>query len=105
MPGDTKPYKARLAKKKRRRVRKIGSLQDARRKLWQAITSAEEVLLDDQSDNQTVLKAVHAITSASTAYAKLVEIGEFEKRLEAVEKLLKRRQNGHRAPSDRPIYN
>ncbi len=94
MPGDTKPHKARQAKK-RRRIRKIGSLTDARRKLWQAITSAEEVLLDDQSDALTVLKATHAITSASTAYARLVEIGELEARLEAVEELLKERRNGH----------
>ncbi len=94
MPGDTKPHKARQAKR-RRRIRKIGSLTDARRKLWQAITSAEEVLLDDQSDALTVLKAVHAITSASTAYARLVEIGELEARLAAVEELLKERRNGH----------
>ena len=99
MPGNTKPENARSEKKKRRRIRKIGTVTDARRKLWQAITSAEEVLLDDQSDTLTVLKAVHAITSASTAYAKLVEIGEFEKRLEAVETLLKKRQNG------KAIYN
>ena len=73
----------------------MGTLTDTRRKLWQAITSAEEVLLDDQSDTLTVLKAVHAITSASTAYAKLVEIGEFEHRMDAIEQLLKKRQNGH----------
>ena len=95
MPGNTKPENVRSEKKKRRRIRKMGDITDARRKLWQAITSEEEVLLDDQSDTLTVLKAVHAITSASTAYAKLVEIGEFEKRLEAVEKLLEKRQNGH----------
>jgi len=70
----------------------MGTLTDARRKLWQAITSAEDVLLDDESDAQMVLKAAHAITSASTAYAKLVEI---EARLEAVEQLLKERRNGH----------
>ena len=91
---DTKPNKTRQAKR-RRRIRKMGTLTDARRKLWQAITSAEDVLLDDQSDSQMVLKAAHAITSASTAYAKLVEIGEIEARLEAVERLLQQRQNGH----------
>ncbi len=73
----------------------MGTLTDARRKLWQAITSAEDVLLDDESDAQMVLKAAHAITSASTAYAKLIEIGEIEARLEAVEQLLKERRNGH----------
>lgn len=44
MPNDTKPHKAREAKR-RRRIRKIGSLTNARRKLWQAITSTEEVLV------------------------------------------------------------
>ncbi|MCH8961710.1 MAG: radical SAM protein, partial [Bacteroidetes bacterium] len=73
--------------KKRRRIRKIGDLKDARRKLWQAITSAEEVLLDDQSDAVMVLKATHAITSASTAYARLVEAGELEARVSELERV------------------
>ena len=97
MPTDTKTHKARQAKS-RRRIRKIGDLTDARRKLWQAITSAEQVLLDDQSDAVMVLKAVHAITSASTAYARLVEVGELEGRVSEVERSLEKglenRHNG-----------
>ncbi len=93
MPGDTKPHKAREAKK-RRRIRKLGDLTDMRRKLWQAITTAEDVLLDDQSDAVMQLKAVHAITSASTAYAKLIEVGELEARLSELEASLANRQNG-----------
>ena len=97
MPGNTKPHKARQARK-RRRIRKIGTLTDARRKLWQAITSAEEVLLDDQSDAVMVLKATHAITSASTAYARLVETGELEARISELERSLEKstesRKNG-----------
>lgn len=84
---DTRPHKARAAKK-RRRIRKIGSIEDAQRKLWQAITAAEDVLLDDQSDSATVLKAAHAITSASTAYAKLMEVGELEARLTELEEAM-----------------
>ncbi|GAB5518811.1 MAG: hypothetical protein RhofKO_10620 [Rhodothermales bacterium] len=86
--SETKPHKAR-AGKKRRRIRKIGSIADAQRKLWQAITCAEDVLLDDESDSVTTLKAVHAITSASTAYAKLIEVGELEARLTELEEALK----------------
>ena len=65
------------------------------RELWRAVLCARDVLQDPDSDTSATLKAVHAITSASTAYAKLVEIGEFEHRLEAIEQLLKKRQNGH----------
>ena len=105
MPGDTKPHKARLEKKKRRRVRKIGTLTDARRKLWQAITSAEEVLLDDQSDNLTVLKAVNSITSASTAYAKLIEVGEMQAQLDELqERLTQLRARKDRLASSNGTY-
>ncbi len=64
------------------------------RELWRAILCAKDVLQDPDSDTSATLKAVHAITSASTAYARLVEIGEIEARLEAVEELLKERRNG-----------
>jgi len=93
MPADTKTHKARSAKK-RRRIRKMGDLTDARRKLWQAITSTEDVLLDPQTDAIMLLKAVHAITSASTAYAKLIEVGELEARLAELEKSLAHQRNG-----------
>ena len=93
MPSKTKPHKARQAKK-RRRIRKLGTLEDMRRKLWQAVTAAEDVLLDDESDNVMVLRAVHAITQASGAYAKLIEVGELEGRLAELEKSLESRA-GH----------
>ncbi len=93
MPGDTKPHKARQAKK-RRRIRKIGDLTDARRKLWQAITTAEDVLLDDQTTAEMQLRAVHAITQACSAFAKLTEMSELEARLSELEKSLEKRQNG-----------
>lgn len=95
MPGDTRPHKACL-EKKRRRIRKLGTLEDAQRKLWQAITNAEDVLLDDQVSNETCLKAVHAITQATTAYAKLVEAGELEARLAEIEKTIDERSHSMR---------
>ncbi len=88
------PHQARVAKKKQARLRKIGTLADMQRELWRAILCAKDVLQDPDSDTSATLKAVHAITSASTAYARLVEIGEIEARLEAVEELLKERRNG-----------
>lgn len=84
MPGDTKPHKARQARKRRRAA---GSLDDARRVLWSALTAAETILDDatEQRDAPTVLKAVHALTQATAAYARVVEAGELEARLAEVE--------------------
>ncbi len=68
MSTQTKTNKARQAKK-RRRIRKPGDLTDMRRERWRAVLCARDVLLDASEDPTTTLKAVHAITSASTAYA------------------------------------
>ncbi|MEM8598471.1 MAG: hypothetical protein AAGF99_00995 [Bacteroidota bacterium] len=71
------PSKARQSKK-RKRIRRRGSLDDALLVQWQAITTAKEVLLGSAADDATALRAVHAITQATTAYAKLLEVGELE---------------------------
>ncbi len=88
---DTKPHRARLG---RRRTRKTGDLTDARRKLWQALSVAEEVLLGHDTDATTLLRAVHAITQATTAYAKLIEVGELEARLSELEKQASKEKTG-----------
>ena len=90
------PHVARTAKK-RRRIRKVGDLAAMRRKLWQAITTAEDILLDPESDTLTQLKSINAITSASTAYAKLIEVGELEERLTALEEQHARTKTNGRA--------
>ena len=69
MPGETKSHKVR-----------------------QAVNAAEDVLLDDQSDNARVLRAVHALTQASTDYANLIEVGVLEARLSDLERSLGARQ-------------
>ena len=84
------PYKARLAKK---RPRNPGDLRQLTRVLWRAILEAEEILVNADDDELT-LRAVHAISQASGQYAKLIEVGEFEARLKAVEDAQLRR-NGH----------
>ncbi len=94
MPGDTKPHKARAAKKKHASLRKTGSIADMQREVWRAILCARDIMLDIDSDAATTLKAVHAITSASSAYAKLVEVGELESRLSELEQSLEKRKNG-----------
>ena len=68
------------------------------RELWRVVLCAKDVLLDASTDPTTTLKAVHAITSASTAYAKLIEVGELEARLSTLEeerdKSMGNRKNG-----------
>lgn len=89
--ANSNPYQARQGRLKRRRIRKVGDLGDARRKLWQAITAAEDVLLDHETDAQTLLRAVHALTQATAAYTRLVEVNELEARIEALEQRMEKR--------------
>lgn len=90
MPGDTRPHLARLAKRRRK---KTGDLADMRSALWRAVEIAEGAMLDaaENEDGPAALKAVHALTQASGAYARLVEVGEMEARLAEVEAALEAR--------------
>ena len=83
------PHHARLAKK---RARKPGNLAALTRVLWRAVLEAQEIM-DHADVDEMKLRAIHAISQTSSAYAKLLEIGEFEARLAAVEAEL---QNGGR---------
>ncbi len=67
----------------------------ARSLLWRALQSAEAVLLDaaEESDGTTVLKAVHALTQATAAYARVVEAGELENRLSELEAAMEANPN------------
>lgn len=90
--ANASPHAARLARKRRH---KPGQLPELLRVLWQALLEAEAVLaVASGNDPELTLKAVHAIVQASAGYAKLLEVGEFEARLKALEDLSLRR-NGH----------
>lgn len=93
MPGDTRTHLARIAK---RRKRDGGDLTKMRRALWRAVEAAEAALMDGAAagDAAAVLKAVHAITQASGAFARLVEVGELEARLAELEAALAARADG-----------
>lgn len=76
------PVEARQAKRARRRG-KPGTLEDARALLWRALTRAGELL--EAEDPAHALKAVHAVSQGAAAYARIVEIGELEARIKALE--------------------
>ena len=85
------PAKARQAKKRKRRG-EPGSIEDARALLWKALQRAGELLnaetVEDgvsRPDNHTALRAIHAISQGAAAYARIVEVGELEARLAALE--------------------
>lgn len=86
------PYKARQARKRRP---KPGTVKQLTAKLWAAITALEDYLeatveADEKRRNIAELtKLTHALAQAAGPYLKALEVGEFEKRLEALEEELK----------------
>jgi uncharacterized small protein (DUF1192 family) len=94
MPNPS-PHKARLAKKRRR---KPGDLAAVTRVLWHAIVTAEDILNEaDEADMQ--LRCVHALSQAAGQYAKLLEVGEYESRIAALEAEVRlAQQRPHRTP-------
>jgi hypothetical protein len=90
----------------RKRRAKPGDLAALRRVLWQTIVEVEALiespLVDDDGDEDPrarhalVLKAAHALAQLSGAYTRLIEGGDLEQRITALEAaVLQRRRNGH----------
>ena len=79
-----RPHLARLAKKKKS-APAPGTIDELRGVLWLAVQEAASILACEGEKADLRLRAVHAITQASGAYAKLVEATEFAARLKAVE--------------------
>jgi hypothetical protein len=75
------PLRARLAKKRRRRA---GGLPQLTAILWKALLEAESVL-QAAEEPALRLRAVHALSQCAGQYAKLLEIGELEARIQALE--------------------
>ena len=76
------PTQARQAKRRRRRGQP-GTLEDARALLWRALTRAGDLL--EEEDPLLSLKAIHAVSQGAAAYARIVEVGELEARIAALE--------------------
>ena len=78
------PVEARQAKQDRRRARrKVGSLKDAQALLWRALERASELL--ELPEPEMALRAVHAVSQGASAYARIIEVGKLEDRLEELE--------------------
>ncbi|MBM3224378.1 MAG: hypothetical protein FJZ47_11315 [Candidatus Tectomicrobia bacterium] len=75
------PFQARQAVRQRA---KPGNLDELLAMLWGALEEAEAVLARAATDDLR-LKSIHAISQCAGQYAKLLEIGELEARLKALE--------------------
>jgi hypothetical protein len=85
------PVKARLAQRRRR---KPGDLPKLMRALWETIRDIEEALETAETSEETC-RAAHSMAACANAYAKLIQIGEFEGRLTALEKALEEVRQTH----------
>lgn len=91
MPGDTKPHKARQAKKRARRP-KPGTVKQLTAVLWGAISKLEHHLdtVGDakEVDTAELCKLTHALSQSASTFLKAVEVGELEARVETLEAAL-----------------
>lgn len=81
-----------MSSNKRQRIRRPGSIGTCKKKLWFTILQVEDLLLHnaefgDLSDKQ-LIEATHEMGYLMGQYAKLVQVGDIEKRIEEIEKAL-----------------
>lgn len=81
---------------KLRRVRKPGDLSTLRRRLWQAVLAAEDVLLSAATASDQT-KAIHALTNAGGAYRNLLETMNLQDEMKALDARLSKLEKGGRA--------
>lgn len=85
--GNPNPYQARQGKKAKA---KPGSLDDLTATLWKAIQRLDGHLEkltegDSETDTTELCKLTHALSQSASVYCRIIETGELEARLEALE--------------------
>jgi hypothetical protein len=75
------PVKARMGRKLRG---KPGDLPQVQLILWYALKRAQGIL-ETTDDEEPALRAIHCLSQVAGQYVKLLEVGEFEARLSALE--------------------
>jgi hypothetical protein len=82
-----------MARKRRRRRAKPGSLEQLTAVLWRCVLEVEALLHEDECPPDRVLKASHALAQVAGVYTKVVETAELEGRIAALEAAAER--HGH----------
>ncbi len=67
---------------KLRQIRKPGSLQTLKKKMWRAVLNAEDILTSAHVSPDQQLRAVHALIQAGGAYLKLLETTDLQEQLD-----------------------
>lgn len=75
-----------------RRIRQPGDAETLKKKLWQAVIAAEDLLLSGDATFSDQIRAVHALQQACTAYAKMLEVTDLAQRIEQLEARLEAQQ-------------
>lgn len=71
-----------------KKLRKAGSIEDLRLKIWRAVEAAERVLenaMETPEDTDRCARAIHASIQAQSAYAKVIIADDQERRIKALE--------------------
>lgn len=79
--ANSSPYKARMGRKLRG---KPGRLPEVQLILWHALKRAQGIL-DASTEDDATLRAIHCLSQVAGQYVKLLEIGELEARIAALE--------------------
>jgi len=80
------PHDGRLAKKE---LHRPGNLQQLLGIMWRNVLEADAIKTTIPEDAVELrLKAIHATIQAGSAYARLLEVGELEARMVAIEQAL-----------------
>jgi hypothetical protein len=80
--ANANPYQGRIERKKKRRAN--GDIEGATALVWRAMKKAETIMKASQ-EHDVQLKAIHALSQSASVYARLIECGELEARLAAIE--------------------
>ena len=79
---------------KPKRIRKTGTLDDARRELWRAVVCSRTVLMAPESGDELTLKAAHCVQQCVSAYVRLLETSTMQGQLDTLKtELLELRQS------------
>ena len=79
-----------MARKRRRRRAKPGSLEQLTAVLWRCVLEVEALLNEDECPADRVLKAAHALAQLAGAYRTVIETADLEQRIQALEQAAER---------------
>jgi hypothetical protein len=75
-----------MARKRRRRRAKPGTLEQLTAVLWRCVLEVEALLNEEECPPERVLKAAHALAQLAASYRGVIEAADLAARIEALER-------------------